>query len=634
MKNKYILALLFVMGLTSSCKKFLDTEPTDFYSPSNYYETANQLQVALNGIYSNMMYERMYGQVLNFNFVSATDEMLPNRPVNGEARGLYYSYDAGHAYVADVWRWPYLGINNANVLIDNINKPTMDEKQRGYIKGQALFLRAYNYFILTTNFGEVPIILHSPGIAETNIPASSQAAVYAQIVADLKEAETLLQGRTAAGLGYNDQVTITAVQAMLARVYLYWAGYPTNDATKYADAVAYADKVINSGLHGLNPDYKQVFINLCQDKYDVKEDILEWGSAGAAAGVTNKTGNDIGNFVGIQSAILNVNGTFDPASYAAAGWVQTTKKLFDSYEVEPSSTLVNKASLDTRRDWNCADFIWTINNATATRIKTDKPNPWQMMCGKFRREYCPEASRNLGTYNINWPVIRYSDVLLMKAEAENQVNGPTAAAYDAINQVRKRAYGTMYGNIVKNITVVTGGSGYSAANPPLVTISGGGGAGATAVAVVSTAGVVTGIKLTSRGNLTAAGPYFTTAPMVTIAAPTTGVTATATATITSGNEYLLTPGLNKADFQLAIRDERMRELCFEAYRKADLIRWGNFVGDMQAFANYATANGVSATTGNAIGYSGITGITQRHVLLPKPTYELNLNKALVQNPGY
>ncbi len=78
----------------------------------------------------------------------------------------------------------------------------------------------------------------------------------------------------------------------------------------------------------------------------------------------------------------------------------------------------------------------------------------------------------------------------------------------------------------------------------------------------------------------------------------------------------------------------MRELCFEAYRKADLIRWGNFVGDMQAFANYAVANGVSATTGNAIGYSGITGITQRHVFLPKPTYELNLNKALVQNPGY
>ncbi|RZJ64757.1 MAG: RagB/SusD family nutrient uptake outer membrane protein, partial [Flavobacterium sp.] len=249
-------------------------------------------------------------------------------------------------------------------------------------------------------------------------------------------------------------------------------------------------------------------------------------------------------------------------------------------------------------------------------------------------EYAPAEMRNTGTYNANWPVIRYADVLLIKAEAENQVNGPNAAAYDAINQVRKRGYGTIYGNIVKNITVVNGGSGYSAANPPLVTISGGGGVGATATAVVSTAGVVTGIKLTSRGNLTTAGPYFTSVPTVTISAPTTGVTAAATATITNGSEHLLTPGLNKADFQLALRDERMREMCFEASRKYDLVRWGNFAGDLQAFGNYAAANGVTAGNGNINGYQGLITVTPRYSLMPKPTYELNLNKALKQNPGY
>ncbi|QPH38982.1 RagB/SusD family nutrient uptake outer membrane protein [Pedobacter endophyticus] len=634
MKNKYILAFLFVMGLSTSCKKFLDTEPTDFYTPSNYYETAAQLQVGLNGIYSNMMYGPMYGQVLNFNFTSATDEMLPNISVNGDNRGLYYSYDAGHNNVAGVWRWPYIGINNANVLLDNINKPTMNEKERGYIKGQALFLRAFNYFILTTHFGGVPIVLHSPGIADTNIPAASQVEVYEQIVADLKEVAILLKGRTASNLGYNDQVTITAVHAMLARVYLHWAGFPTKDVSKYADVIVYADSVINSGLHDLNPDYKQVFINLCQDKYDVKENILEWGSAGAAAGVANKGGNDIGNFVGINSSLYFVNNVPDPSSYLSAGWVSITKKLFDSYEVVPTSTLVNKASLDTRRDWNCADYIYAINNGTSTRYKLNRNNPWQMPCGKFRREYCPQEIRINGSYNINWPVIRYSDVLLMKAEAENQVNGPTTAAYDAINLVRKRGYGTMYGNIVKDITVENGGSGYSTANPPEVTISGGGGSGATGIAIVS-GGKVTGVKLTSRGSLTTSGPYFSSAPTVTIAAPTTGVTATATATITNGTEYLLTPGLSKADFQLAVRDERMRELCFEAYRRTDLVRWGNFVGDMREFANYASANGISvSSTGNPNGYQGISGITSRHLLLPKPTYELNLNKALVQNPGY
>lgn len=98
---------------------------------------------------------------------------------------------------------------------------------------------------------------------------------------------------------------------------------------------------------------------------------------------------------------------------------------------------------------------------------------------------------------------------------------------------------------------------------------------------------------------------------------------------------MLTAGLDKAGFQLAIRDERMRELCFEALRKADLIRWGNFVNDMAEFAVYATGNGASVTaTGNVNGLAGVRNVSARHVLLPIPTYELNLNHELKQNPGW
>ncbi|MBS1567304.1 MAG: RagB/SusD family nutrient uptake outer membrane protein [Bacteroidetes bacterium] len=187
--------------------------------------------------------------------------------------------------------------------------------------------------------------------------------------------------------------------------------------------------------------------------------------------------------------------------------------------------------------------------------------------------------------------------------------------------------------MVKSITVTNGGSGYSSANPPTVTISGGGGSGATATAIVSTAGVVTGIVITSPGTLTTAGPYYTSAPTVTITG--TGTGATAVATITSTTDADLTAGLSQADFQLAIRDERMKELCFEALRKADLIRWGNFYKDMQDFATYAAANGATVTaTGNPNGVQGVLNAQPRHVLLPVPTYELSLNHALVQNPGW
>jgi hypothetical protein len=111
--------------------------------------------------------------------------------------------------------------------------------------------------------------------------------------------------------------------------------------------------------------------------------------------------------------------------------------------------------------------------------------------------------------------------------------------------------------------------------------------------------------------------------------------ATAVAAITTATDADLAPGLDKAGFQLAIRDERMKELCFEALRKADLIRWGNFYKDMQDFAVYAAANGgTNATTGNPNGVQGAQNVSIRHVLLPVPTYEMSLNHALVQNSGW
>lgn len=620
MKRKYYLLIILAVGL-ASCKKFLDTKPTDFYTPVNYYTTQVQLQQALNDAYGTLMRPELYGQVIPFNFTSSTDDVLTNRSSDGALRGANYTYDATNSYIANMWRYLYVGINNLNGLIDNVEKPAMDETQRKYIKGQALFLRGYYYFLLTSNFGDVPLILHSPGITDVNVTATPQKQVYTQVVADMQQAETLLQGRTSASLGFNDLVTVTAVQAVLARVYLYWAGYPLNDASKYTDVLTYTNKVISSGIHALNPNYKQIFINLAQDKYDTKENIWELGSYGASAGVANKV-NDIGNFVGISSSYI----VGDTASYAGAGWVATTQKLFDSYQLDASSTTTPKASFDLRRDWNCTNYKY----AGTPRVKTIIANVWQYQAGKFNRQYCPQNIRMNGSYNINWPVIRYADVLLMQAEAENQVNGPTATAYNSINQVRRRGYGILNGNIVKSIVITAQGSGYTTA--PAVTINGGGGSGATATAIVS-GGKVTGITITSKGTL-ATGSYYTSAPAITFAGGG-GTGAAATATITGSTDADLAPGLSKADFQLAIRDERMRELNAEALRKTDLIRWGTFYQDMQSFAAYAVANNANnSSTGNPNGVVAAQNVSQKHVLLPIPTYELTLNQALVQNPGW
>lgn len=630
--HNFILAI--VVLTTVSCKKFLDTKPEDFYSTNNYYETEEQLRAALNGIYSNMMNGRMYGALIPSYFTCVTDEMLTNRSLAQDNRGMYYvTQTPGYPYIADLWRYNYIGINLANNLLANIDKPTMNSTKRGYIKGETLFLRALNYYLLTTHFGEVPVVLRNAGINDTYMPAPSQSMIYQQIETDLKEAEILLAGRTSASLGYNDVVTVTAVQAMLARVYLSWASYPIKETSKYDDAIVYADKVINSGLHDLNPDYRQVFINLFQDKYDVKENILEWGSVGAAAGVTTKTGNGVGDLAGITS----VYNTLYPSSYSAASWFYITKKLFDSYETVPTSQLSFKTSLDIRRDWNCADFTYTYALVNGAEKRTSVPvtNVWQFRCGKFRREYAPQEQRLNGIYGTNWPVIRFSEVLLIKAEAEILKSSPDLnAAKELIERVRQRGYGTKYGNIIKDINVIAKGTGYSATNPPTVTITGGGaGNNPTAVAIVSSAGNVTGIRLTDKGTLSASGTYYTSAPTVTIAAPTSGTTATATATITNGTEHLLTPAYiaEQGGLLEVLKAERMRELCFEGYRRYDITRWGNFYADIQTFRAYAMANGGS---GNANGMTALTGVDKKNELLPKPTYELNLNKALKQNKGY
>jgi hypothetical protein len=224
-------------------------------------------------------------------------------------------------------------------------------------------------------------------------------------------------------------------------------------------------------------------------------------------------------------------------------------------------------------------------------------------------------------------VLRFSDVLLMFAEAENEINnGPTQAAIDAVNLVRRRGYGKkIYGEGVKTITVNAQGTGYTSTTT--VTISGGGGSGATAVPTI-TSGKVTAITITDIGQ------KYTSAPTVTITGAGTG--ATATATISSPNDADLTAAdiASKDSFLKFLQTERSRELCFEALRKMDLIRWNIFIPTMKALSDDITANAPAA-----FKYAAMTGANavaggSKYLLFPIPTYELSLNPLLTQNPEW
>jgi hypothetical protein len=257
--------------------------------------------------------------------------------------------------------------------------------------------------------------------------------VYAQILKDMTEAETRVQ--TSTTIGNPSRISKTTVQGILARVCLHMAGYPLRDASKYADALAWAKKVQASGEHSLrttfdaaltNSAYSQIFINHARNVYDTKECMWEADFFGNYTDAYREAGR-VGNTNGIA-----FNGSNYGDTGYSYGFINVTGRLYNLYQ-----------SGDTRRDWAIAPYYYSGNNRVVWPATTSVYN---RNCGKWRRSYELQASggKNQNYTPQNFPLLRYADVLLMLAEAENEVNGPTTVAHTALNLVRARAGASQY----------------------------------------------------------------------------------------------------------------------------------------------------------------------------------------------
>jgi hypothetical protein len=418
--KKYILLLcLLCVSTFSACNKFLDTQPEDFVTPENYYNTEADLERALNGVYNRLIdnFGRMYSRGL-YSFLAISDEFFyKNVSVNNLK---VMDFDAGQLDVGKLWEVAYQGIDRANLLLENVGKPKMDEKKRAAIKGQALFLRAYFYFILVDNYGGVPLKLSSTkSPTDPSLPRASVAAMYEQIVSDMKTAEPLVNDIST--YTNNERVTTTSVQAILAKVYLTMAGEPLKDVSKYAEALTYADKVITSAKHSLNPDYSAIFINHSKDINEPQECLWEIGMYGNQQGSQQLAGG-VGIENGLESAFDNIG--------FSGGALHPTGRLFNLFYAN-----------DKRRDWAIAPYKYGTVNGVVSKVMYTNAQIYDRTAGKWRREYETSLPKTRSYNSTNFPVIRYADVLLMKAEAENAINGPVPAAYNAINMVRRRGYG-------------------------------------------------------------------------------------------------------------------------------------------------------------------------------------------------
>lgn len=610
----FFIAVALLCG--SSCKKFLDKTPGDFISPVNYYETEAQLNLALNAVYSPLYSKDMYGSVYPARMNMVADEAFYARQETGLRT---YTNGTNDAELDNFWKAAYAGIDRANTLLANINKPQMDESKRSQMRGEVIFLRAYYYFLLVQNFGGVPLIV-TPTISPdgSQVPRSTVAEVYSQILKDMEEAETLvLPIRT---WGFGGRISQSAVRGILARVNLYMAGYPLKNISRYAEASKWAKKLIDDtqAAHALNPDYSNIFIRYANDTYDVNESIWEAEVYGNNANSNFKWGT-IGSLIGMLTpAILG----------QAYGMHQVTAKYFRKFE--PG---------DMRRDWNISNFTYNAAgvkvflNATVaeylTGVSPTNTHLYTRYAAKYRREYEVVTPRVAFVTPQNFPILRFSDVLLMYAEAETESKGlPDPLAIEYVNKVRRRAWSSG----VKAITVTNGGTGYTSA--PTVTVTGGGGSGAVATATIS-AGKVTAVTLSPDAVTGAARGKYTSAPTVTISGGG-GTGATATASIFNIAEADLTPAQisSKDAFIKFLQDERMRELAYEALRKPDLIRWEIFLPEMKQTLNMMLSDNVAQTLTQPWYTMTYENVAERNLLYPIPSHEITLNQALVQNPGW
>ncbi|HWB90768.1 MAG TPA: RagB/SusD family nutrient uptake outer membrane protein [Puia sp.] len=414
-----IIAIVLAAGFGSGCKKFLDKKPLSTVSPVNYYKNDSEVESALSGVYNILGLEFMWGGRIPVRHNASTDESFfsytkfPTGP-------FWYNYDASDPTVTEMWTYLYQGIERANTLLANLDGAVMDSVRKSQVRGEALFLRAFYYFTLVQYWGDVPLKLApSSSVNKVDIARTPAKTVYAQILKDMEEAEGLVN--TSPGNGNTERISQSTVRGILARVCLTMAGAPLNDVSKFQDARDWAMKVVQSGIHELDTSYKQIYINECQDIDDYKECIWETGNWG-----NNNDANRLGGRIGNENGVACSSSAPATVGYAY-GFISTTMKLYKLY-----------GAGDLRRDW--AISTYTLN-AAGTKTTLASTKIYQRNCAKWRREYELDRPMNKNYTPINFPILRYADVLLMLAEAENEVNGPTATAYESLNEVRRRGYG-------------------------------------------------------------------------------------------------------------------------------------------------------------------------------------------------
>ena len=461
--NKIFISGLAMLSLTTACNDYLETDPaTNAAVPELVFGSEGETRTALYGVYAKICADNLFGNQLYNTFqlnsdvdfyANSNEAAAGNQPRRFDVRS-----DAGN--VESLWNNLYSGIETANEFIYNLNKSSIykeETEEEGVeteegmetkivpvvtnltqMMGEAKVMRAMFYHELLSYFGDVPFTMQATYETDNFVPeVKARKDISDALIADLKKAAEYMYSDKEAAANAPERISKEAAYAMIARLALQAGGYSlnhdANDATGYKMtrpdnykeyyqiAREYTKKIIDAGGHSLRNSYAQVFIDECNFIVNSGDDpIFEIPFA--------QTTNSYWGYA--QGPTSDIN-TGDETNYSNSDWgaanggVRTT--AFYRYSFDPK---------DLRRDYVCG--MWYYSNKGLPTLRFD----YSMHNNKWSKLWGPKFGKSTtSSTGINFAYIRYADVLLMFAEADNEINnGPTAEAQEALKTVRRRAF--------------------------------------------------------------------------------------------------------------------------------------------------------------------------------------------------
>ncbi|MDN0053510.1 RagB/SusD family nutrient uptake outer membrane protein [Bacteroides caecigallinarum] len=439
---KKILISVSVILFASSCEDKLTERPLSYYEKSEFFKSEENAEMGIVGIYNVL--PSLYGDN-EMAFASSDDTYYVSGTNSDNARRdiSHYRLSTTNKYVESVWNDTYKGLERANYMIEGI------EQMKGYSKSavlqslvaEAKFLRAFFSFNLVKYWGDVPYkTFYTTNYEDTYQPRTSRDEIYNQIVDDLCFAKSHLEWATEADSP--ERATQGAARALLMRALLFRAGYSLNmngELTRPDDEIRheYYNQIVSEweafaeSNHGFyEGGYEELFKSFSAGKLNTKESIFEvaFYTLDGKTGARGYWGTYNGPYV---DAPVIKNTESKKYMGRANALFRVIPEWYDFFD-----------SNDKRRDVMICRYKYEWDKEKYNHVKVSQERSkknWYP--GKWRREWMPVGYRDPNLTDVNYCNIRYADVVLMAAEAYNEL-GKTAEAWSLINKVRERAEAT------------------------------------------------------------------------------------------------------------------------------------------------------------------------------------------------